>query len=200
MTKTEFLYNLKEGLSAYPEEEIIGYIDYYSEIIDDRIEDGVTEEDAVAHVGTPDEIINRIIAETPLPKLVKTKLKREVPLKPLAIVLIVLGSPVWLSILISILAVFISLLAAVFSVIISLYAIAVSLAACGIAGIIATIPMFIVQTPLSAFAALGAGLFCAGAAILMFMGCNAAAKFSVKLIGRFSLWIKSLFVRKENAK
>ncbi len=200
MTKTEFLYELREGLSDFPEEDINEYIDFYSEMIDDRMEEGLSEEAAVADIGSVQEVIDKIISETPLPTLIKTKLKKEHTLKVWQIVLIALGSPIWCSLLIAVISVIFSVIASIFAVIISLYAAAASFVACGVGGVFATVPMFIVQNPLSAFAALGMGLFSIGCGILMFFGCNAITKLCAKLTKKFILWIKSLFIRKENAK
>lgn len=200
MTKLEFLYELRKGLADFSEAEINEYIDFYSEMIDDRMEEGLSEEEAIADIGTPREVITRIISETPLPALLKSKFKKEHTLKAWEIVLIALGFPVWFSILIAVIAVIFSLIAAIFSVLISLYAAAVSFAACSIAGVTLSIAMFIMGHNLTAFAALGMGLFLAGSTILSFIGCNALTKLSAKLLKNFVLWIKSLFIRKENVK
>ena len=48
MSKTEFLTELKKALEGLPEEDIEKSLEYYSEMIDDRIEDGLSEEEAVA--------------------------------------------------------------------------------------------------------------------------------------------------------
>ena len=53
MKKSEFLSELKKYLYGLPEEEIKESLDYYAEIIDDRIEDGADEETAVDGVGKP---------------------------------------------------------------------------------------------------------------------------------------------------
>lgn len=197
MNKQEFLSALRKGLADFSEEEIKEYIDFYSEMIDDRTEEGLTEEEAVADIGPVQDVIDKIIIETPLPTLVKTKLNKEHKLKGWHIALIVIGSPIWLSLLVSLFSVVFSVAVAIFSVIIALYAVNLSLAACTIGGILATIPMIICQNPMSALASLGMGLFCAGGAILMFLGLSALTKAMGKLSKKFMLWIKSLFIKKE---
>ena len=47
MRKTEFLERLRAALNALPEEEAKKTIAYYAEMIDDRIEDGMSEEEAI---------------------------------------------------------------------------------------------------------------------------------------------------------
>ena len=51
MTKLEFLESLEKGLSGLPKNDIDERIAFYSEIIDDRIEEGLSEEDAVSKIG-----------------------------------------------------------------------------------------------------------------------------------------------------
>ena len=76
MKKQEFLAVLRDRLRGLPQEDIQRSVDYYSEMIDDRMEDGLREESAVAALGSMDEIVSQILMETSLPKLVKAKVKR----------------------------------------------------------------------------------------------------------------------------
>ena len=50
MNKQEFLYELKGKLWALSEEEKKSSLEYYTEMIDDRMEDGLSEEEAVAAI------------------------------------------------------------------------------------------------------------------------------------------------------
>ena len=63
MTKKEFITELRKKLSKLPSREAAERLTFYSEMIDDRIEDGVSEEVAVASVGTPRDITAQIISE-----------------------------------------------------------------------------------------------------------------------------------------
>ena len=45
MTREQFLNDLKAALADMQEEEREGVLSYYAEMIDDRIEDGVPEEE-----------------------------------------------------------------------------------------------------------------------------------------------------------
>ena len=51
MTKTEFLDGLRAGLSDLDPADIQKSTDYYDEMICDRMEDGMSEEEAVAAIG-----------------------------------------------------------------------------------------------------------------------------------------------------
>ena len=59
MNKAEFLDALCAHLSGLPQRDIDASQEYYSEIIDDRMEDGLSEEAAVeaAPAPTPEDIL-----------------------------------------------------------------------------------------------------------------------------------------------
>ena len=63
MIKKDFLEALDEMLADIPEENRKEYISYYDEMIEDKIEDGMTEEDALDEIGDIDEIADKIILE-----------------------------------------------------------------------------------------------------------------------------------------
>ncbi|MBQ2191559.1 MAG: DUF1700 domain-containing protein, partial [Clostridia bacterium] len=73
MLKQEFLNALREGLNGLPEADIEERIAFYGEMIDDRIEEGLSEEEAVKEIGTVEEGVQQIVEETPLTRRVKEK-------------------------------------------------------------------------------------------------------------------------------
>ena len=89
MTKQEFLVDLGLGLSCLPQEDAEERLSFYSEMIDDRIEEGLSEEEAVREMGAVDGIVSQIVAEVPLSKLVKKKIKPKRRLRAWEIVLLV---------------------------------------------------------------------------------------------------------------
>ena len=64
MTKNEFLAVLEKGLRALSESDKEKSLEYYREMIDDRIENGQTEAEAVADMGNLNDIIAQILAES----------------------------------------------------------------------------------------------------------------------------------------
>jgi uncharacterized membrane protein len=68
MTKEAFIMWLREAFSDYPQEEVGERLRFYIEIIEDRMEEGMSEEDAVASVGSLEEVIAQIQADMPLPQ------------------------------------------------------------------------------------------------------------------------------------
>jgi uncharacterized membrane protein len=76
LTKYEFLEKLQTKLRDLPESEVGERINFYSEMIDDRMEEGLSEEEAVAAVGTVEGIAFQISEELRLgnpPKMKKAK-------------------------------------------------------------------------------------------------------------------------------
>ena len=95
MTKEEYLKELESKLSGLPKDEIKNRIDFYSEMIDDIIEEGKTEEEAIEKIGDVDSTIKQIASETSMVKLVKEKIMPKRPLHTIEIVFIILGAPLW---------------------------------------------------------------------------------------------------------
>ncbi len=199
MNKQEFLEKLSTGLSGLPQEDAQERINFYSEMIDDRIEEGMTQEQAIAEIGDVDEIISQIIAEVPLAKLVKQKIKQKRNFKFWEVLCIALGAPIWLSLLISAFSVIISLYAVVWCAIISLWAVFASLVGCAFAGVIAGVVIILGGKTLSGVAMIGAGIACAGLCIFAFFGCKAATNGTILLTKKIVLSIKNCFVKKEAA-
>lgn len=200
MNKTEFLIDLTGKLSPLPWEEIADRWDYYSEMIDDRMEEGLSEEEAVAELGSVDEIAAQILSDIPLSTLVKEKIKSKRRIRAWEIVLLVLGSPIWLSLLISAFAVVFSLYIVLWAIIISLWAVFVSLAICFLGGIAGGITLAILSNSIAGLSLIGPGILCAGLAIFLFFGCKAATKGAARLAKKIVLGIKRCFLRKEDAR
>lgn len=200
MNKQEFLAQLREGLNGLPQEDIDERIAFYGEMIDDRLEDGLTEEEAVEAIGTTDEVVAQIIADTPLTKLVKERVKPKRKLKVWEIVLIAAGSPVWVPLLIGAAAVAFALYVILWAIVVLLWTVDLALAVC-LPGCAFSAALFFGQGyGASGFATLGAGVLCGGLAVFLFFGCLAAVKGTALLAKKAVLGIKSLFIRKEAAK
>ena len=199
MGKQEFLVQLRKGLSGLPQEDIEERLTFYSEMIDDRMEEGLSEEEAVSAVGTVDEIVTQVVAETPLLKIAKERIKSKRRLSAGEIVLLALGSPIWLSLAIAAFAVILSLYIVLWAVIISLWAVFASFAACSIGGVLACVVFAVGGNGASGVAMLAVGIVCAGLAIFMFYGCKAATKGTLILTKKMAIWTKNCFIKKEVA-
>ncbi len=200
MRKQEFLSELKARLVGLPKDDIEERLVFYSEMIDDRIEEGLTEEEAVSEIGTVDEVIAHIVEETPLTKLVKEKMNPKRALKAWEIVLLVLGAPLWVSLLLAVAVVFFAAYVVLWSLIVCLWAAEVSFAACSVMEIMSFF-VFLIRGEIPAgLAILGAGIAFFGLAILLFFGCIESTKGILRLTKKLTFGIKTLFVGKENVK
>lgn len=196
MNKTEFLYALREKLSGLSPEEIEERLSFYTEAIDDRMEDGYTEEAAVAEIGSPEEIAAQIISEIPLSRLVREKVGAKKQRRTWQTVLLAVGAVVWVPLLIAFLAVIFSLYIALWAVVISLYAVCLALAVAGVCALPGAVLLAVRGNLPAAAAFLGVGIFCAGLAILMFFLCRRITKGVIKLTGNMIRKIKALLLRR----
>ena len=197
MRKSEFLKMLEEKLSGLPKKDARERLAFYAEMIDDRMEEGFSEEDAVADMGSVDSVVMQIVADTPLLHFVKDKIRPKRRLQTWEIVLLAVGSPIWISLIAAAFSVMISVYAAIWSILISFWAMFASLAACALAGVVVG-PVFacLGSTP-TGVCMIAAGFVCAGLAILSFLGCREASKGTVKLTRLIAIGVKRCFIRKE---
>lgn len=197
MNKQEFLTQLRKGLSGLPQEDIEERLTFYSEMIDDYIEEGLSESEAVSEIGSVNYVVTQILEDTPLTKLVKEKVKPNRVLRAWEIILLVLGSPIWLSLLIAAFSIILAAYIVIWSVAVTLWSIGASFAACSLGGIISAVVFAFQGNGLTGLAVLSAGVFCAGLSIFLFFGCKAATKGILLLTKKMALGIKTLFVGKE---
>ena len=199
MTKQDFLAQLRKGLAGLPQDDIEERLTFYSEMIEDRMEEGLSEEEAVSAAGPADEIIRQTIADIPLAKIARERIKPKRNLKVWEIVLLVLGSPVWLSLGIAAAAVIFAIYVSLWAVIVSLWAVFVAFAA----GTVGSVPAYAVfavgGSGVTGLALLGAGMVCAGLSIFLFCGCREATMGILALTKNSVMWIKHCFIRKEEA-
>lgn len=200
MNKQEFLAELRKGLHGLPQNDIEERLTFYNEMIDDRMEEGLTEDAAVSEVGTVNEVISQIVTETPLSKIVKEKVRPKRTLRVWEIVLLALGSPIWLSLLIAAFAVIFAVYVTAWSVIVALWASELALAVSSIGSILSAVIFAFQVNGIVAIAVLGAGIAFAGLSIFLFFGCKETTKGILFLTKKMILGIKSLFIGKENIK
>ena len=199
MSKQNFISDLRARLSTLPVAEVEERINFYSEMIDDRIEDGLSEDEAVSAIGNIDDIVSQIISEIPLTKIVKEKMKPKKRLRIWEIIFLAVSSPIWLSLIISAISVILSLYISLWSVIISLWAVFISVCA-SIIGIIASGILHIMNSNyLAGVALINVGVVCTGLSIFIYFGCRAATKGTLYLTKKLALGIKSCFIKKEVA-
>ena len=196
MTKADFLQLLERALAQLPEEERRANLEYYSELLDDMLEEGMTEAEATAKLGSPSQIAQNILQEVPLGKLVSTRMKPKSGWTPLAIVLAVVGSPVWVPLLLAGVAVVLALFVSIWALGFAAVAVVIALAVAVVAAPIFAVRAAVMTLPLGLML-LGAGLVLLGLCVL---GGLMAVELC-KLLWQLTVWlahkIKGLFIRKE---
>ncbi len=197
MTKTDFTLGLCERLPNLPWEEVDERLSFYIEMIDDRMEEGLPEDEAVAAVGSVDEIAAQILAEIPLSKIVKEKIKNNRKMKAWEIVLLILGFPVWFPILVSLLAITLSLYLVLWTVIVTLWVVFASIVVSAFAGMFAGIGFICGGFVPTGLTFIACSFVCAGLSILMFYVSKLATKGLLILTKKIGLYIKRCFVKKE---
>lgn len=194
MTKQDFLTALRNRLSGLPGQDIEERLTFYSEMIDDRMEEGCPEEQAVSDIGSVEEVAEQILADIPLSRIAKEKIKTKRRMRAWEIVLLAAGSPLW-----------IVLLAAAFVILLSVYLVIWTLVACAwvvfgalsLGGVGAvTFGMIYAITGLiyGGLASVAVGLVAAGLAIFAFFGCFWTTRFGVFLTKKIAIGIKNCFV------
>ena len=156
MTKIEFLKKLANALSDLESDEKEKFLSYYREIIEDRIENGLREIDAVAEMESIPVITERILSDVSTIEPPKTKHH------PLTLVFVIISFPLWGSINVALL-------------------ITISLFLCG--GVVSCLSFFafILKEQATAFMFLGVGLMGLGFGVFMLMAFIALSK-SIKLV------------------
>lgn len=189
MNKTEFLNDLKCKLNFLSEEEREKTLNYYSEIIDDRIESGLSEEEAISQMESTRTIAEKLMPENSTQKttsekvfdFINTLFTKHGYLIVLAIV--IFSFPLWSPFVVGILT-FVGIIFLILFGLITLGAIG-SVIALGIA------ISFITQSLLSALSAMGVSMFCAGFTILITIG-------TFKLINKILNFCKEVYQNIKN--
>lgn len=190
MDKQEFLKKLRQDLPAEDREERILF---YTEMIEDRMEEGLSEEEAVASVGSLDEIL----AQSPEANALPAAPKQKRQLKTWEIVLLLLGSPIWLSLIVAAVSVAFAAVAVLLSGVIVLWSLFVATAAVSLAGLVSGVALVFIGSGISGTAMIGAAITCAGLAIFCFCGGLAASKGVVLTAKKLVRWSKNRFGKKE---
>ena len=199
MRKQELLDTLRSRLRGLPKDDVEERLAFYSEMIDDRVEDGRSEEEAVAEIGPAERIAAEIIESIPFVRIAKERIRPRRRLAAWEIVLLALGAPLWLSLGIALFAVLLSGFAVLWSVIASLWACFAALIGGALGGLLAGVLFAVTGARAAGLATVAAALLCAGLGIFFFFGCRLVTKKAALLSKKMALGIKRCFVRKEEA-
>lgn len=194
MSKNEFLKELESRLNGLPSEDIKERVAFYEEMINDRLEEGKSEEEALKEIGTVDEIVEQITKETPLVKLVKERVKPKRRIQTWEIVLIAVGFPLWLPLLITAFALIMVAYILVWTLVIVTYTVEIATSVAGLVAIIAGAAAFFSGAHWYGVGLAAGGVMCIGFSILFIFACIGATKASIALTKAIILSIKKKFV------
>ena len=199
MHKQEFLDALRAALSGLPPEESERTLAFYEESINDRIEDGATEAEAVAAMGSVQDAAAQCLSVVSLPKLVREKVRPRRKLRAWEIVLLVLGAPAWVPLAAAAVILLLAVYLVIWSIVVTLFALELSFVLLAFSGVFGAVYFGVQHLPSQSLLSLGAAFICAGIAVFGFFLCNASIKGSVFAGKRFALGVKRMFVGKESA-
>ena len=147
-----------------------------------------------------DAIVSQITRDIPASKLVKQKLKPQRRLKTWEIVLLALGSPIWLSLLLALAAVAISLFVAVWAVIVAVWAVFLVTGASAVGCLVGGLVQICLAQWLPGCTLIGTSLVSAGLAIGQFFVSKYLTKCVTWMANQGISWVKSAFAKKEVTK
>ena len=134
---------------------------FYAEAIADRIEDGMSEEEAVAAMGTPGEVAEATLNDLPaVPRAIARTRRRSTAL---LWVLTIVGSPVWVPLLVAFAAVVVTVYVCIWVLALCMWAIAATLCAVGAASFVLAAAGVVIGHAPYAIAMLGCGFAFVGA-------------------------------------
>ena len=200
MSRDAFIGELRHRMAGLPQDAVERTVEYYSELIADSMEDGLSETEAVARLGSLDEIVASVIKDTPLTQIVQTRVQetKKKGGSGWIIALLILGAPVWLPLLIAVCAVLFALFIALWAVVIALWAVVAAVILTGLAAMVAgVVELCRLHLP-QGLVLLGGGLVCLGLCALLYLLMKLITVGTVKLCKWLWVGIKSLFVGKKS--
>lgn len=200
MNKSEFIDSLRNRLNGLSQEDIESSLEFYAEAIEDRVESGLTEEEAVAELGSVEEVSRQILTDVSLPKLIKARVAAKRTSSARWVIPIVLGAPLWIPLLSAAAICVLACYVVVWTVVLSLYAVDFALAVSVAAGLVGMVRALLQGNIIAACFALGLGLVSAGLSMMLFVSLGRITKMGINLSGKLLLRVKSLLIRKDNAK
>ena len=198
MKKAEFLDILRKELAGLPKDDLQSRISFYEEAIADRMDEGKSEEEAVADLGNIDKIVKQIAEDTSLVKLVKEKTRPRRRLRAFEIILLILGFPLWFPLLMVGLVLLLVGYLLIWVLVLVTYTVEISVSLAAVGSIICFFG-YLSNGEMN-LTSLGSGLAAIGMAILFVFACIWATKGTLKLSKAIILGIKRSFMKKERSK
>lgn len=185
MTRDEFLGRLGELLACLPADQVRETQEFYAEAIADRMEDGMGEEEAVAAMGAPGEVAEAVLDDLPaVPRAIARTRRRSTTL---LWVLTIVGSPVWVPLLLAFAAVAVAVYVCIWILALCVWIVAAALGGAGMVELVfAACGVVIGHVPYALVSA-GMGLGLVGVALFVGAGAWAVSRQIARLS---ALWAR----------
>lgn len=192
MTREMFIRSLRELLTPLGEAKCNKFLSYYEELIEDYKESGLTEQEVFEKIGAPQSIADYILSEQENPrKIIMSKSTN----KTLVIVLLILGFPLWGSLLFAAALTLLSVYIVIWCVPFTTGVSAVAFFAAALVSIIGS-PFMIADSLAVGVVQLGFGVAYFGISILLGLISVGVTKWTAGITKAFTFKIINLFHRK----
>lgn len=171
MTKKEFVDILNKQLKYLPLKERQKTLTYYEEIFEDYEEEGLSEEEVALKLGSPIVIANEILDET--------HISGRKPMSVLMIILLVLGFPLWGSLVATAAILLLTVYILIWIPVVILGSFSIAFLAAGVVGIIG-VPFVMMEGLGIGVVQLGMAILCVGLCIPSTIACINVTKHLVK--------------------
>lgn len=194
MTREIFFNELRGKLKGLPKDDIETRIAFYDEMINDLMDEGLSENDAINKIGPVDRIVDEIASDTSLTKLVKERIRPKRKMSAMEIVLLIVGFPLWFPLLLTAFILILVGYLLIWVLVLVMYVIEISLGAVVLSGIVVFAMTLFEGDP--NYIAIGSAIFACGAILLTFPLTKLVTKLTIKLSRNIVLGIKRKFVRR----
>lgn len=203
MRKEAYLDLLRMKLMEADIPGIDQMVDFYAEMIDDRMEDGMMEEEAVASMENIDSIVSQARVDRPITDLVTARMKESHEAAKKEghgtrwMVLAIIGFPVWFPLLVAFFAVLLAVYVSLWAVVIALYAVEFALGIGAAALFVGGFGVLFGWIPFVTFmAGWGIALMAAGLFLLLWKPISSLAGLLIRVIKATFRKIKGIFVKR----
>lgn len=197
MNKREFTSALRDRLrkERVSREEIEDALTYYSEAIDDRMEDGMSEEDAVAALGEIEQAVASVCADRPVVRKAISRVCVSRTAIAVAIVLLVLGAIAWIPLVLALGVLAVAVYLAIWALIASLWLADASLVLMGIVGVPFLVHATTSGAALSGVLQMGCAFVMGGLGVLLVPVMSLATGCLIRASLAFARWVGHFFMK-----
>lgn len=191
MNKTEFLSELELCLHRMKDSEKSKFITYYDEMIDDYVENGMTEAEAVDKIGVPKKIAGELLDNNDSVKL-------NFPFtgsRLFNVLITIIGFPLWGSFLLAFILMVFSVYVLIFCLPVATGAATVGFLAASIIGIIGS-PIVMAHSLSTGLMQLGIGIASIGLSFFLCLITIALLKKFLAVNKRFNAFLKKMLKKK----